>query len=120
MPVTSKIHPNWDRAADPITDGYSLEMTAKDVASLQAAATLRACGHEVDLVDAYALPGSGLAFRPDGRAHLGAPTAEVAARCEPAARGADLVVVALTPFHRPPAAMCFRIQRSSHCTRTSG
>ncbi len=40
MPATSKIHPNWDRAATPVTDGYSLEMTAKDIASLQEAAPL--------------------------------------------------------------------------------
>ncbi len=40
MGPTSKIHPNWDRAASPITDGYSLEMTAKDIASLRDAAPL--------------------------------------------------------------------------------
>ena len=40
MGTTDKIHPNWDRAATPITDGYSLEMTAKDVASLREAAPL--------------------------------------------------------------------------------
>ena len=34
------IHPNWDKARDGITDGYSLEMTAKDIASLQDAAPL--------------------------------------------------------------------------------
>jgi methylenetetrahydrofolate reductase (NADPH) len=35
-----KIHPNWERAPEPITDGYSLEMTAKDIASLREAAPL--------------------------------------------------------------------------------
>jgi methylenetetrahydrofolate reductase (NADPH) len=40
MAATSKIHPNWERAPDTITDGYSLEMTAKDIASLQEAAPL--------------------------------------------------------------------------------
>lgn len=35
MPI---IHPNWDRAAANMVDGYSLEMTAKDVDSLRAAA----------------------------------------------------------------------------------
>lgn len=34
------IHPNWDKAPDGITDGYSLEMTAKDHASLHEAAPL--------------------------------------------------------------------------------
>lgn len=35
MPV---IHPNWERPAANMVDGYSLEMTAKDVDSLRAAA----------------------------------------------------------------------------------
>lgn len=34
------IHPNWARDRDGITDGYSLEMTAKDIAALQDAAPL--------------------------------------------------------------------------------
>ncbi len=32
------IHPNWGLAPERITDGYSLEMTAKDIASLREAA----------------------------------------------------------------------------------
>jgi methylenetetrahydrofolate reductase (NADPH) len=40
MAATSKIHPNWARSAEPVTDGYSLEMTAKDIASLREAAPL--------------------------------------------------------------------------------
>ncbi len=34
------IHPNWGTAPERITDGYSLEMTAKDVAALREAAPL--------------------------------------------------------------------------------
>jgi methylenetetrahydrofolate reductase (NADPH) len=34
------IHPNWDRIPDRITDGFSLEMTAKDVGALREAAPL--------------------------------------------------------------------------------
>jgi methylenetetrahydrofolate reductase (NADPH) len=34
------IHPNWALAPDGVTDGYSLEMTAKDIDSLRAAAPL--------------------------------------------------------------------------------
>jgi methylenetetrahydrofolate reductase (NADPH) len=34
------IHPNWGEAPDRITDGYSLEMTAKDIASLRQAAPM--------------------------------------------------------------------------------
>jgi methylenetetrahydrofolate reductase (NADPH) len=32
------IHPNWGKAPERITDGFSLEMTAKDIVSLRAAA----------------------------------------------------------------------------------
>ncbi|SFG45915.1 methylenetetrahydrofolate reductase (NADPH) [Novosphingobium sp. CF614] len=38
--VKPLIHPNWERAPDGVTDGYSLEMTAKDIESLRAAAAL--------------------------------------------------------------------------------
>ena len=34
------IHPNWARAPDGVTDGYSLEITAKDVSALRDAAPL--------------------------------------------------------------------------------
>ena len=34
------IHPNWDKAPAGITDGFSLEMTAKDIESLREAAPL--------------------------------------------------------------------------------
>lgn len=34
------IHPNWAKERDGITDGFSLEMTAKDIASLREAAPL--------------------------------------------------------------------------------
>jgi methylenetetrahydrofolate reductase (NADPH) len=34
------IHPNWERAPTRITEGFSLEMTAKDIASLREAAPL--------------------------------------------------------------------------------
>jgi len=47
MPAVSLIHPNWTRAAEPVTDGYSLEMTAKDIASLTEAAPLIAPGTPV-------------------------------------------------------------------------
>lgn len=38
MVAISQIHPNWERAPDGVTDGFSLEITAKDVDSLRAAA----------------------------------------------------------------------------------
>jgi methylenetetrahydrofolate reductase (NADPH) len=40
MVNTSAIHPNWDLTPERITDGFSLEMTAKDVAVLREAAPL--------------------------------------------------------------------------------
>jgi methylenetetrahydrofolate reductase (NADPH) len=40
MMAKSQIHPNWDRKPKGITEGFSLEITAKDVASLRAAAPL--------------------------------------------------------------------------------
>jgi MoaA/NifB/PqqE/SkfB family radical SAM enzyme len=74
-----------------------------DLGAVQTAAVLRANGHEVTLVDAYALAGSTLAWREDGRAHLGASVDELVAACGDALAGVDAVVVAYTPFHRPPA-----------------
>lgn len=70
-----------------------------DLGAIQAAATLRAAGEDVALVDAFALPGSTLA--PAGSdLVLGAPEDEVLAALPPSA---GLFVVALTPFHRPPS-----------------
>lgn len=40
MAKAAMIHPNWDKAPAGITDGFSLEMTAKDEASLRDAAPL--------------------------------------------------------------------------------
>ena len=77
-----------------------------DLGAVQAAGALRAApagAHEVTLVDAHALAGSTFAWRPDGRAHLGAPVDDVIERCREALARADAVVVAYTPFHRPPA-----------------
>ncbi len=70
-----------------------------DLGAVQLAAVLRARGDEVTLVDAYALPTSTLTWRADGRAHLGAPVADMIARFGVP----DVAVIAYTPFHRPPA-----------------
>lgn len=71
-----------------------------DLGAVQNAAVLRELeGIDVELVDSYALGTSTLAWREDGRAHLGASVAEV---LELTAGPADLVVVGYTPFHRPP------------------
>jgi len=71
-----------------------------DVGAVQAAAVLRAAGFDVDLVDALAMPGATLT--PDDTTHvcLGASVDDVIARVSP---DADAVLVAYTPFHRPPS-----------------
>jgi MoaA/NifB/PqqE/SkfB family radical SAM enzyme len=89
------VHPPVSVARDFIDYPYFA-----DLGAVQLAAVLRDAGHAVDLVDAYALPGSSLTWRADGRAHLGAPIDEVLARATAEKR--DLAIVAFTPFHRPP------------------
>ena len=42
--ATPLIHPNWDKAPNGITDGFSLEMTAKDIESLRETALVRSWG----------------------------------------------------------------------------
>ena len=75
-----------------------------DLGAVQAAAVLRAAGHEVTLVDALAMPGATLtdleANGDPGYVLLGAPLAAALARVP---EGAEAIVIALTPFHRPPA-----------------
>jgi MoaA/NifB/PqqE/SkfB family radical SAM enzyme len=91
------IHPPVSIARDFIDYPYF-----SDLGAVQLAAVLRASPElAVSLVDAYALPDSGLAWRPDGRAYadMGAPIATVADALAPA----DVIIVAYTPFHRPPA-----------------
>lgn len=69
-----------------------------DLGAVQLAAVLRA-RHDVTLLDAFAAPGAGVAPHGGGRTRLGAPPRELLAR---AGEPPDAVVVALTPFHRPP------------------
>ena len=90
------VHPPVSVARDFIDYPYVADLGAVQLAAV----LMRSLGeHRVHLVDAYARPASGLAWRPDGRARLGV---------DPAALLADhtadyaCVVVALTPFHRPP------------------
>jgi MoaA/NifB/PqqE/SkfB family radical SAM enzyme len=93
------LHPPVSIARDFIDYPYFA-----DLGAVQLAAVLRAKGSEVHLVDAYALPGSSLRWRDDGRALLGASVGEVLDACAPGDDpSADVAVVAYTPFHRPPA-----------------
>ncbi len=92
------VHPPMSIARDFIDYPYM-----SDLGAVQVAGVLRAAGLETTLIDAFALAGSTLAETADGRLHLGAPVAEILAR--PALDGLgerDLIVVAFTPFHRPP------------------
>lgn len=91
------VHPPLSVARDFIDYPYFT-----DLGAVQLAGVLAARGWAVELVDAFALDGSTLVWRPDGRAHLGAPVDEVLARVAERA-SFDLAVVSLTPFHRPPA-----------------
>jgi MoaA/NifB/PqqE/SkfB family radical SAM enzyme len=76
-----------------------------DLSVVQAAAVLRAAGRPVRVVDAFALPESGLHPAGEGRVLMGAPVSACLAAAETIPEGAGepgVVVVAYTPFHRPP------------------
>jgi len=98
MPRTRTIvvHPPLSIARDFIDYPYF-----SDLGALQLTTVLAQHGLEATVVDAFALPGSTLAWRPDGRAHLGASCDEVLAAVRAVGEIAT-VVVAYTPFHRPP------------------
>jgi MoaA/NifB/PqqE/SkfB family radical SAM enzyme len=70
-----------------------------DLGAVQAAAVLSEAGHEVELCDALALEGADLEPAGEGFVQLGAPLAAVVERIP----ASDVVVIAYTPFHRPPA-----------------
>ncbi|MDF1562181.1 MAG: radical SAM protein [Deltaproteobacteria bacterium] len=71
-----------------------------DLGVVQAHAVLAAEGLEARVVDAFALPGSGLKERADGRLLLGASFEGTLAAVR--AHEPRLLVVAFSPFHRPP------------------
>jgi MoaA/NifB/PqqE/SkfB family radical SAM enzyme len=70
-----------------------------DLGAVQAAAVVRAAGLEVTLVDGLAMPGATLTPLDDGYVRLGADPEDIIAAVPPA----HTIVVAFTPFHRPPA-----------------
>ncbi len=89
------VHPPVTIARDWIDYPYFA-----DLGAVQLAGELER-EHAVDLVDAYALPGSTLYWRRDERGHLGASADEVLETITSRERP-DVVVVTITPFHRPP------------------
>jgi MoaA/NifB/PqqE/SkfB family radical SAM enzyme len=93
LPSILVVHPPMSVARDFIDYPYFADLGAVQVATvLESVAQVR-------LVDAFALPGAALRWRDDGRAHLGATLATVRSAC---AGTWSVIVVALTPFHRPP------------------
>lgn len=89
------VHPPVSVARDFIDYPYF-----SDLGAVQLAAVLRQQGHQVSLVDAFALERSSLTWVGD-RALLGAPVADVLERAK-AAGEVDAVIVTFSPFHRPP------------------
>lgn len=71
-----------------------------DLGVMQAAAVLRSAGHEVTVIDAFALPSSTLQPLDDGYVLMGASVDDVIERVKNAPES-DVVCVAYTPFHRP-------------------
>ncbi|HJL17662.1 MAG TPA: radical SAM protein [Sandaracinaceae bacterium LLY-WYZ-13_1] len=96
------VHPPCTVARDWIDYPYLADLGAVQLA---AAVRERFGPGAATLVDAFALESSTLHWRRDGRGHLGASVDELLSRVEDAGPwdGArDAVVVAVTPFHRPP------------------
>ncbi len=102
------VHPPVSVARDFIDYPYFADLGALSlVAVLDALSDGSDGSAAVTLVDAFAIAGAGLRWAEDGRAELGAPRAQVfeaidAAIADEVAAPVDFVVVALTPFHRPP------------------
>ena len=84
------VHPPMTIARDFIDYPH-----VSNLGAVQLAGSLRDAGHDVRLVDAFALPSSTLRW--DERAYLGAPVEDVLERID-----GDVCVVAYSPFHRPP------------------
>ena len=79
-----------------------------DLGAVQAAAVLRAAGHDVQLVDALATPGATLAPTDGNDVLLGVASTDLPRIAD----GTEIAVVALTPFHRPPG----RDEDSANCS----
>lgn len=90
------VHPPLSVARDFIDYPYFA-----DLGAVQLAAVLDA-QEPTAVVDAFALPGAELWWRADDRARLGVTPEAVVEAVGQRARP-DFIVVALTPFHRPPA-----------------
>lgn len=70
-----------------------------NLGAVQAAAVLRERGHRVSLIDGLAVAGASLEQLGDNYVRIGAP---VASLVEAVPVNTEIVIVAYTPFHRPP------------------
>ena len=73
-----------------------------DLGIVQAAAVLRQEGVPVRVVDGFAMARSGLTPLGSDRVLMGAPVADVVAAIAERGQAPAVVIVAYTPFHRPP------------------
>jgi MoaA/NifB/PqqE/SkfB family radical SAM enzyme len=89
------VHPPVSIARDFIDYPFFADLGAVQLAAVLA----RDLPAEAVLVDAHALPASGLHWRPDGRARLGVDPSDLLVDVT---GDFAAVVVAYTPFHRPP------------------
>ncbi len=103
---TLVVHPPVSIARDFIDYPYLANLgSVQLVAVLETVPAVSSQTDSTVYVDAFALPSSSLTFdRSDGRGLLGAPLADVVAAIEHGVGDSDIdfVVVAYTPFHRPP------------------
>src|SRR5688572_13298363 len=94
------IHPPVSVARDFIDYPYFADLGAVQLAAVLAGELGEG---RVELVDAYALAGARLRWRPDGRALLGVEVDALFAKLEQLdLQTFAMIVVAYTPFHRPP------------------
>ncbi len=89
------VHPPVSVARDFIDYPYFADLGAVQLASVLE----QEFPGQTALVSAYALPASGLAWRPDGRARLGVDPEDLLTAVDGEFAA---VVLAITPFHRPP------------------
>ena len=86
------IHPNWDKAPAGITDGFSLEMTAKDEGVLRDAAPLMPVDTPISIT--Y-LPGEEISARVAANAALRASEARFASLFEGSPIAASILGLAV-------------------------
>src|SRR4029078_11729466 len=95
MPLVAIVFPPLRVSRDFIDYPYFA-----DLGAVQAAAVVRAAGHEASLAAALALRAASREPREKGYVRLGATADDTIDRIP---KDADAIVVGYTPFHQPPA-----------------